>query len=46
MALATTCSMFNDSMVVGGLEFSEMWGVLDVAGVDITMERIGEMGVC
>ena len=41
-----THSTFNDSMAVGGLEFSETWGVHNVVGVDITMERIGEMGVC
>ena len=41
-----TCSAFNDSITVGGLEFLEMWGVLNVVGVDITTERIGEMGVC
>ena len=41
-----TRSEFNESMTVGGFEFSQMWGVCNVAGVDIRMVRIGEMGVC
>ena len=40
-----TRSEFNESMMVRGFEFSQTWGVRDVAGVDIRMVRIGEMGV-